>query len=70
MQHRYYYEAKVKIKFCIEERIYIYHHILQRSQRIHPRIHQTAFPATPSQGLGQMDGSCFLQSEGIKGNYM
>lgn len=39
----------------------IYHHILQRFHRIHPRIRQTASPGIPSQGLLHVDGSCFLQ---------
>lgn len=39
----------------------IYHHILQRFHKIHPRIRQTASPGIPSQGLLHVDGSCFLQ---------
>lgn len=43
--------------------------MLQRSQKIHPRIHQTASPSTPSQGPPYVDRSC-LQSEENEGRYM
>lgn len=53
---------RVGIKFSHSKWVCVYHHILQRFRRIHPRIHQTASPATPSHGLLQTDGSCFLCS--------
>lgn len=43
--------------------------MLQRSQKIHPRIHRTASPSTPSQGLPYVDSSC-LQSKENEEKYM
>lgn len=44
--------------------------MLQRLQNIRPRMHRSASPSSPAQDLPQVDDSCFLQSEQVKGKYM